>query len=72
MVFLKEETSENIAKPNLVNERVIKKLLKSQKGGSIKSNNQINNIMLNLFKSNLFIFSLLLILVIIFIKKENK
>jgi hypothetical protein len=71
MVFIKAETSENIVKPKLVDERIIKKLLKRQKGGSIKSNKEVNNIMFNLFKSNLFVFFILLILVIIFIKKEK-
>lgn len=71
MVFIKAETSENIVKPKLVDERLIKKLLKRQKGGSIKSNKEVNNIVFNLFKSNLFVFSILLILVIIFIKKET-
>lgn len=71
MVFIKAETSENIVKPKLVDERLIKKLLKRQKGGSIKNNKEVNNIMFNLFKSNLFVFSILLILVIVFIKKEK-
>ena len=71
MVFIKEETSDNIAKPKLVDERLIKKLIKIQKGGNIKSNIEGSNIFLSLFKSNLFIFSLLLILIIIFIKKEK-